>query len=350
MASQRKMKSRIEKEYTLSLLGGGIFTSSNVKVNSRCTRKMSLDLDKLMNEALKDFSQSLRLRQTQPITDMVLRETQQKVCVPHLTSSFPRTTGKLDHRQLKRLRKTKLAAPEKARLSLSQAMIYTIVRCRLDHTKFTGALLPLTVSTSSSDDHANMIYLNFLGDRITCYLFEPNGVTFARTYPDGIKRVRSAWRDVVQTLPHIDPEVTLAGGSGIQTELGLKSRYAKQGFAICGAITFWVFIEWIDSQVLSFSDFEEALITKLQTSEQARREVQLRVLHFIKQVRKNVEKSYSKRLQRALTRDSKVIQKNLKDKFSHPGCHVNLRQIQTITTCNPLVKLNYFATIKIEKF
>lgn len=347
MTHQQKLKTVIEKEYILSLLGGGISTSSNIAVKSKCRREASMKLNKLVNTALKDVSRSLSLRQAQPMTDIVLRDTQEKICVPHLSSTFDKTTGTLSAKDLKALRKNKWTAAQKGTLSLSQAMIYTIVRCKLDRRKFRGAVLPFTVSTTSSDDHANMIYLDFQGNRVTCYLFEPNGVMFARTYPSGTKRVRQAWRDVAKSLGRINPEVQFAGGSGLQTELGLKSRFTKQGFAICGAITFWVFTEWIDSGVQSFSDFERALMAKIRVSEKARMEVQLRVLHFIRKVRKHVEKSYTKRLVRALNRDMKVIHKQLKSEFARPGCSATLRIMQKVTTSNPRVKLTHNKTIQV---
>jgi hypothetical protein len=226
-------------------------------------------------------------------------------------------------------------------------MIYTLVRCKLDRQKFEGALLPLAISTASDDDHANMIYLDFRQRQVRCYLFEPNGITFARTYPDGIQRVRQAWNDVRRTLKDIKKGVRLAGGSGIQTKLGLKSGFVTQGFAICGAITFWVFIEWVNSGVLSFEKFEKLLMMKIGRSEKARVEVQLRVLDFIRKVRQNVEKNYGQKLRKALKKDMKIISKKLKKKFHRKGCKTILKTVQGVTSVNPKVKVYQNATIMI---
>ena len=103
-ANQRKLKAVIEKEYKLSLLGGGIKTSNNVAVSTLCRRpRRPIEVDTLINAALKDVSKSLHLRASQPLVDLVLRDTQSKICVPHLHSTFAKTTGTLQAKDIRDL-------------------------------------------------------------------------------------------------------------------------------------------------------------------------------------------------------------------------------------------------------
>ena len=307
---QSELKQKIEREYQQSLLGGGISTS--IEMWFRDCRPASQQL------AMKRLSASTSLRITQPILDMYLRTTNQtRLCVPHLPLLFPRITSRnlLSPRYIKLMLQTTLTPVQKTQLSLSQALFYLILRCI---PKFKGSLLPYGLqSVSAAVGHANMIYLDFRHRNIRLYLFEPNGVAFAKQFPQGVNNLKRAWKQVRETWEvlqsligskntlrqwKLNPSVTLAGGSGIQTELGLWTPRQKEGFAICGAVTYWVFSKWMRSP-LTYPNFEAQLLKDIASSEKRRREYQQQLLQFIINVRENVETKYQKQLTRLLKRD-----------------------------------------------
>jgi len=340
---QVELKQKIEREYRLSLLGGGISTS--IQMWFRDCRVASQQI------AMKRLSASTALRITQPILDMYLRTTKQtRLCVPHLPLLFPRITSRnlLSPRYINLMLQKTLTPVQKTRLSLSQALFYLLLRCI---PKFKGSLLPYGIrSASDAVGHANMIYLDFRNRKIRLYLFEPNGVAFAKQFPQGFKDLKRAWKQVRETwevlqslIPSknmlrqwkLNPSVTLAGGSGIQTELGLWTPRQKEGFAICGAVTYWVFSKWMRSRVLTYPKFEAQLLKDIASSEKRRREYQQQLLQFIINVRENVETQYQKQLTRLLRRDWRRDQ----------GKKCRHRATIAFETTNPKVQ----GTIRLER-
>lgn len=201
---------------------------------------------------------------------------------------------------------TKQHVFRKMRFSLGEAVLYALQRCTHTRTNtsagapsiltptYRGAIFTYSVRSTSRPggrlptryNHYNMVFLDFGtaaglhregGDvhatpppRVRCYLFEPNGESFAHTQSDGLVRLKEAWawvraraslptepavRIVGARIDHGAPRSTTA--PGIQTLLGetirtvqygasgKTVRTTKRGYGVCGAITYWFFHSWL---------------------------------------------------------------------------------------------------------
>jgi hypothetical protein len=257
------------------------------------------------------------------------------LCAPHLPSVFKKARG-----VLKTQKGVKKSAISKSDLSLEGALVYVIQSCfcvsdRSSNTKkrtrrrYRGALIPYSVHSENTleTDHANMIFLDFSNREIRCHLFEPNGSQFTRKYPSGIRRLREAWEQVVVALKEhrLDDTVHIIGADiespGIQTLLGRYSRattrtstgttvaITRNGYAICGAITYWMFTEWIKTSPLgTFDSFYRRAINEIGE----KREVyQRQILTFIRTVREEMEQNYESAVKKALDKDLQRIEGSL---------------------------------------
>jgi hypothetical protein len=266
----------------------------------------------------------LRLRSTQFVTDTLVRVAANTVhgpsrvlCAPHLPSVYkstlpntrlntrlstsPKTSTNTTQQRFETRRTRRWHALDKTSVSFADALMYMLCRCTpqpvttttttrscthqslhpcnaasaADRPFVRGALLSYTVSTRKQHDHANMVYLDFRSAAVRCYLFEPNGPAFTRTYPDGLSRLQQAWRwvqaqaKITGMQVHLESRVRIVGSDmdpqepernvGLQTLLGRCSvnRYrtpsgrrtvlhtTRRGYGVCGAVSYWVFVTWL---------------------------------------------------------------------------------------------------------
>ena len=288
-------KEFIENEYHLSGIGGGFsvqFASSYVydaapggarDACKRAAEKMKATLPKVAATRLY-----------QAVLDAVRDRVRDAICIPHLPIDFRHTLTPSDRARTIR---------QKWKFSLQDALAHVLDVCSAE---YDGALLAFSVRSAGAaqPDHMNMIYVAFGGDdgaRATCHLFEPNGEQYARSSTDGMPRLERAWAAALQRRQDAahDPQVRLCGGTGVQTALGTRSVQqvgsarvtTRRGYAVCGAVTWWMFVEWLcsDSRAEPYMDFEAARIDELEGSADARATHAASLRSFITSMRSDVE-------------------------------------------------------------
>lgn len=310
------------------------------------------------------------------------------ICMPHLRQDFFLKHSSSLHSQsfsLQELSTKKWNILQKGSLSLDDSLLYLMLRCLMyplqniknktiktmgglfnnhysskkiyrrsqsySSSLFKGALLPIHVKTTSSSDstHANMIFIYFnISDNQRsaspiCYLFDPNGTSFIKKHhPSTISHLQKSWDYVYKQFQYhfpfvkINKTIRVIGGEGIQTLLGIKEvqttrtltgykkTIKKQGFPICGSITYWIFIKWLLSHDENYEDFEKNFIKTIYNSKS---QYQLEVLDFIKKIRKQMEESYKINVTNSIMKDSKLIQKYInilkRKKYSHVTHQLN---------------------------
>ena len=178
---------------------------------------------------------------------------------------------------------------EKCDADLAHTLAYAVLQC---HREYQLIVIPIAVSSSSCRDHANMIMVDMrkckccghaghtprtcklqkaggpcvteerakgiVGGAFPVILFEPNGESFTRKTRLGCRgqpgslaaSLASAVRDANTCLSALGlcplaQRLTVAGGKGIQTALGMSTERGSAGFGICGAIAYWMFYTWL---------------------------------------------------------------------------------------------------------
>jgi hypothetical protein len=295
-------KEFIEKEYHLSGIGGGFsvqFASSYVydaapggarDACKRAAEKMKATLPRVASARLY-----------QAVLDAVRDRVGDAICIPHLPIDFRHTLTPSDRARTIR---------QKWKFSLQDALAHVLDVCSAE---YDGALLAFSVRSggAAQPDHMNMIYVAFGGEGdeggkgdegATCHLFEPNGEQYARS-TDGMQRLERAWAAALQRqgAAH-DPQVRLCGGTGVQTALGTRSVAqvgstrvtTRRGYAVCGAVTWWMFVEWLcsDSRAEPYVDFEAARVDELEGSGDARATHAASLRAFITSMRADVEAKF----------------------------------------------------------
>ena len=268
----------------------------------------------------------MMMRSQQPVVDIVLRPltpTYIRLCVPHLKVSYskvdPSRHADLEAR-LQEIRAAQMAGTatppkwtlfEKCNASLAHSIAYAVLQC---HRDYEGILIPISVSTESCDDHANMIYIDMSDAHkpSRCLLFEPNGTAFAKKYGHD-QKIRKAVVDARALLQKLHPpfsdaqmldaDIHIAGGAGVQTALGVeeKTRTASgtltktQGHPICAAITYWMFYIWVKTyrkQFPVYKRFEDTLLKVIATNAAIRSKLKRKLFIFIHNVRDRVAKRF----------------------------------------------------------
>jgi len=238
----------IEDIYTSSGLGG----ETRVSCTAKCSGSDSCK-DK-MQEIINLFIQIASSRLYQSVIDAVRDKVGNAICIPHLPSIYNQT-------------KYQVQSKHKWTFSLQDALEHLLEKCS---SQYTGSLMAYAVRSGeySTFDHMNIIYINMPRKRkAECYLFEPNGIDYVSTNPDGLNRLTLAWNIVANKMEHVN-EVHVIGGSGIQTVLGLEFKtltgIIHRGDPICGAVGWWMFIQWLsDSPHRTYIEFEKKFIAQI---------------------------------------------------------------------------------------
>jgi hypothetical protein len=349
-ASVRRVSSRrrsaIEGVYANGLLSGAVAT--NVEIRSRATTTVATAtatpgtgspllpesvLNRIQSELQKHLHASLTLRARQVVSDIRIRSVanltsrshrRHRICAPHLPDAYDTILPPLRLPSGSPLplplplplpRRGITSARTKTDFSLAESLWHSLCRC--DPTEFRGAVMPYTVDTNTGRrTHANLIYLDFDTRRdgvtnVTCYLFEPNGVSFTKTNPTGLGNLQRAWHYVCQnqnvslaaaaatavlpTTMRLKPRVHLVGEhlpdhGGLQTLLGSHtttddgggggtrrtrkgvagstsaSMSRREGYAVCGAVTLWLFHMWLRAAAAAAATTAETAETAAATA------------------------------------------------------------------------------------
>ena len=305
----------IGTEYSMSGLGGGF------RINVSAEPQLAALLLDVVN-----------LRHMQPVLDPLLRDLGETVCVPHVGSQRiqlpptpPTAPRPMDYGK-------KLGIVGKIKFTYVEAICYTLMRCFVvGH--YTGALLPVGVDAANAPGHQNMTYFhcNRAARTIHCYLFDPNGTDS----PPGKDAVAAVWGAVVAwwekeltsnpAIPGASLQVVagvqLLGGYGVQTRLGLKMKWQEgnrtftsyRGDPICGAITYWMFTQWVRhvNRYPAYDTFEQHILETIDGSEENRLIYQRQVHAFVAGYRKEVEATYEAKLRTILDEDMLQVGQHL---------------------------------------
>jgi hypothetical protein len=322
--------------------------AARVAAYERTTRALTQRLTRRMGDSL-----ALRgLSRTQRILDYVARGAPRRVlCTPHVRALSERRTplGELaeteDAIRVARAQRRPLSASRKGRLGLAPTLAYCFARCRM--AGFRYALLPFSVSSRATDDHACVIFLDMASTAdgakvLRCSLYDPNGVEWMEAHHRGLGRLRAAWALVAKALLRagrapppppppppprrahgggssnnnnnegvrwaVDPTVR-GVGSDLQTWAGRRAGLRREGLGICAAISLWIFRQWAESEDIargvSFRAYEARRVAELRHMERgaaAALAVKRSVLRFIGDVGAHLRTSRGA-LERSVQRD-----------------------------------------------
>ena len=190
-----------------------------------------------------------------------------------------------------------------------------------------------------------MILLQVTGERVQASLFEPNGSKAACAHwgncpketekgshvevlQKAVCKANDHLRQVDKALPLFHEQVTVAGGEGIQTSLGISSitvardgrtirtSMSQAGFGICGAISYWVLYKWVRRRAKfptlgAFIEHIEKFITLSPSMNIATQSLVLKrraifkkmVMNFIIDVRNRMGIVFPRKLRRAFRND-----------------------------------------------
>lgn len=305
--------SSVEALYASTLLRGVAYEVHTRAQGVGCTQTT-------MNRLLTDFqlrcSAIASQRSQQVVLDVLVRRPSlpgtgnvRSLCTPHFPHDIARTTiaTRWSRRSVRNARVKmqgrsasvhKVTPHSKARLDLAMRLWYTLQRCLRRRATSCGALLPYSVAThkglrvsrkvtsAAERNHANFIYLHFdhsdsATTSVRCVLIEPNGPAAARTYKDGLTRLRHAWAQLVdegvvvkRRRLRLQSRVDILGDTGTQTVKKVErnlhalvsprsvltrryrsrrgrlhttttTRYEGHGAGICGAVTHWIVHRWM---------------------------------------------------------------------------------------------------------
>lgn len=346
-----RRRSSFERAYADGILGN---IEQHLHTNASATHTHSLP-DTLSQSVMESgstyVSNSLQLRKQQALVDILIRScrSNKRICAPHLleqyTTIVPRTTAFLQrpHRKWSVLTKHKM--------SLAESLYYALVHCSPD--EYHGVLFPYQVEIPDDDaDHANMVYLYFDRSQPTvrahCYLLEPNGVSFTKTYPDGLGNLTRAWhylcchaQDVLGVA--LVRRVRVVGEgidskNGLQTYLGSHTKRTKRsgqrlhtvmmrsGYGICGAVTFWLFHMWLKSNKVCTLEKYYGLLLRYTINHRV--ESQHKIINFIHNINRRVKDKYAILTKKYIDDDLVVIRKHLQKKYGQLlascGCTITL--------------------------
>jgi hypothetical protein len=170
--------------------------------------------------------------------------------------------------------------------------------------------------------------------RVICYLLEPNGARFIQKHPSGFHRLQQAWAYVKQHLHHrfdFGSRVKVVGEQlttqyGLQTLLGdytkhtrkskahLVKTYRREGYGICGAVTFWLFHTWLSSGMNQPLDRFYKQVVKYVFKH--RLKAQHLIYTFMKDINEKTRQFYATKTESYLKNDMKRIQKQLSNTYS----------------------------------
>lgn len=340
-------RSNLQSAYDSSLLGGGLTVETVVRGGT--------------GAPMQRFQEGLRriadLRRHQYVVDSLVRVQHRgsgrgTLCAPHLPTRFSDTlpTNDITSPDIHLRRTSKWHVFRKARLSLAETLAYALRRCGAPDAPlpFKGVLLPFIVSVRRQHDHANMIYLDFrpprrgrAGHRVRCYLFEPNGAASAER-SDGLRRLREAWgwvrrRHVKAGCGHdLDPEARLIGaridpldprtpGMGIQQLLGFHRSLRRhrstswQGYGVCGAVTYWLFVTWLWSGTDDSLEQHYVRLRQYVAEDPSRARKQL--LEFIHGVNAAMQRDFAAYTRRYVQADIRAVARHIRegDDGPHPA-------------------------------
>ena len=406
------VRTQLEQAYRNGIMGGGLAASSSFRIVTHGGGHLRHASIKWFKDHVQDI---IRLRQNQYLVDAMVRvlthsekmntmntkytmntkvvdvsaattpttpaqsprpparpRPHRILCAPHLPSVYTRVLPSHSHSpntSFHTRRTTKWHLTQKMNVSLAEALDYAVQRCTAFCTSTTtpptrptpyrGILLPYIVSTTQTNDHANMIYIDIHHEptsttskwTIQCYLFEPNGTSFARRHT-GFSRLKQAWswvhhRMQQRTTPtgiHTKPTVRIVGESidgsrashsgsstpsevGIQTLLGdyIQTKHAtytatrRAGYGVCGAITFWFFVTWLWST--ADRTLDEHYATFYQYALNHRERGQAHLLRFIQQTNQAMNQQYASYTRKYIQADIRTIEQRLRERYPASGSH-----------------------------
>ena len=307
-----------------------------------------------VNKAVQMVLDMVHFRSSQPMLDILVRDSQDHVCISHLKPYSVETTKKPNLRR-KIYYTTKSSIADKLQFTYLDQLYYTLQRCFVysdsDSYKSGGALIDITVFPGSTA-HSNMVYLNYLpastpdqAATVELYLFDPNGVNNIRTaVRDEIQRgwsaVATEWNGdrVLNQSVQLKEELSLLGGKGVQIQLGvvydcggkdsehenckgLSGNKYLIGDPICGAVTYWMFSMWLSrqKQFQKYMDFERTIIRQITRNEESRMYFREQLHTYIAEMRLRMEQEYHDRLKTILKEDMKVLSTTLSSRSSNSG-------------------------------
>jgi len=260
----------IKANYTKAAIGNGVSRTMTLTLTRHGDGKIASAGNKPIANI---FLNILNMRGMQPIIDVLIRNITNTVCVPHL--GHARTDDRVQGLEIDYMKKQHVIF--KSQFTYYQAVCYSIMRCFIHETdgeSYTGALLPTHTPGAA---HANMTYLRHDKETktITCYLFDPNGEDYAKKTNKFAEVVQGQWDRVIEwaetnkqlgtgldkyTLESI---VRILGGAGVQHYLGETQGKSYIGMPICGAITYWMFVKWIKSDISDYEEFEKVILANI---------------------------------------------------------------------------------------
>ena len=274
----------IEREYEASGMGGNC--SVDIRTQLATRGEAAAQAGQGLADALKRELRKVRL--FAPVLDALRARVGGAICVAHLPLQYARSTR----------RRSRPIPSKKRKYALQDGLEHMVRRCR---TAYRGALQPFAVRTARGGRHMNMVYIDMReGAPLTCYLFEPNGVAYSEANPDGARRLQAAWAAAAAGVgaPH-RPRIVVTGGDGVQTALGTSVRRSsrvteRRGHAVCGAVTLWMFAEWLagrSSASMPYLEFERSRLAEIAAG--AADEHKERLRQFVREMRADIGRRFA---------------------------------------------------------